>query len=41
MLAVHPLCPLSARRIRSIGKMLTDETAAITNAQRRAVDRAV
>jgi len=39
--AVHPLCPLSARQIRTIGKKLTDETAAITNSQQRALDRAV
>jgi len=41
MVAVHPLCPLSARQIRIIGKKLTDETAAITNSQQRALDRAV
>jgi len=41
MVAVHPLCPLSARQIRVIGKKLTDETAAITKSQRHAVDRAV
>jgi DNA-binding IclR family transcriptional regulator len=41
MVAVHPLCPLSSRKIRVIGKRLTDETAAITNAQQQAVDRAV
>src|SRR6516165_3520031 len=41
MVAVHPLCPLSARQIRTIGKKLTDETAAITNSQQRALDRAV
>ena len=40
MVAVHPLCPLSSRKIRVIGKKLTDETAAITNAQQQAVDRA-
>jgi DNA-binding IclR family transcriptional regulator len=40
MVAVHPLCPLSSRKIRVIGKKLTDETAAITNAQQHAVDRA-
>jgi DNA-binding IclR family transcriptional regulator len=41
MLAVHPLCPLSARQIRLIGEKLTDETAAITQSQRHAVDRTV
>jgi DNA-binding IclR family transcriptional regulator len=41
MVAVHPLCPLSARQIQVIGKKLTDETAAITNSQQHAVDRAV
>ncbi len=41
MVAVHPLCPLSARQIRVIGKKLTDETAAITKSQQHAVDRAV
>ena len=41
MVAVHPLCPLSARQIRVIGKKLTDETAAITRSQEHAVDRAV
>ena len=40
MVAVHPLCPLSARQIRSIGKKLIDETTAITQSQ-HAVDRAV
>ena len=30
MVAVHPLCPLSARQIRVIGKQLTDETTAIS-----------
>jgi DNA-binding IclR family transcriptional regulator len=30
MVAVHPLCPLSARRIGVIGKKLTDETTAIS-----------
>jgi DNA-binding IclR family transcriptional regulator len=40
MVAVHPLCPLSARQIRAIGKKLTDETAAITNS-RHEVERAV
>ena len=29
MIAVHPLCPLSARQIRVIGKKLLDETSAI------------
>jgi len=41
MVAVHPLCPLSARQIRLIGKKLTDETAALTKSQLHAVDRAV
>jgi hypothetical protein len=41
MVAVHPLCPLSARQIRVIGKKLSDETAAITKSQQHAVDRAV
>jgi DNA-binding IclR family transcriptional regulator len=41
MVAVHPLCPLSATQIRAIGKRLTDETAAITKSQQRGVDRAV
>lgn len=40
MVALHPLCPLSARQIRVIGKKLTDETAAISESQ-HAVDRAV
>jgi DNA-binding IclR family transcriptional regulator len=30
MVAVHPLCALSARQIRDIGKHLTDETAALS-----------
>ena len=30
MVAVHPLCPLSARQVRTIGKQLTDETTAIS-----------
>lgn len=41
MLALHPLCPLSARQIRVIGEKLTAETEAITKAQRHTVDRAV
>ena len=41
MVAVHPLCPLSARQIRLIGKKLTDETAALTKSQLHAVERAV
>jgi DNA-binding IclR family transcriptional regulator len=40
MVAVHPLCALTARQIRVIGKKLVDETAAITGS-RHAVDRAV
>ncbi|OBA61156.1 transcriptional regulator [Mycobacterium sp. 1100029.7] len=34
MLAVHPLSALSARQIQTIGKKLTDETSAISEAQR-------
>jgi hypothetical protein len=41
MLALHPLCPLSARQIRVIGKKLTGEAATITKSQHQAVDRAV
>lgn len=43
MVAVHPLCPLSARQIRVIGKKLTDETTAISQSQQHPdeVDRAV
>jgi DNA-binding IclR family transcriptional regulator len=41
MVAVHPLCPLSARQIGVIGRKVTDETAAITKSQHHAVDRAV
>lgn len=43
MVAVHPLCPLSARKIRVIGKKLADETMAISESQPQpyAVDRAV
>ncbi len=43
MVAVHPLCPLSARQIAVIGKHLTDETTAISQSQPQpgAVDRAV
>lgn len=33
MVAVHPLCPLSARQVRVIGKKLTDETGAISESQ--------
>jgi DNA-binding IclR family transcriptional regulator len=40
MVAVHPLCQLSARQIRVIGKKLTDETALIIESP-HAVDRAV
>ncbi|MCV7093430.1 helix-turn-helix domain-containing protein [Mycobacterium interjectum] len=40
MLAVHPLCPLSARQIRIIGEKLTSETAAIAKSQQPTVDRA-
>jgi DNA-binding IclR family transcriptional regulator len=35
MVAVHPLCPLGARQIRDIGKLITEETVAITEAQRQ------
>ncbi len=41
MVAVHPLCPLSARQIRIIGKKLTDETMAISRSQQHAVGRIV
>lgn len=41
MLAVHPLCPLSAKQIRVIGEKLTNETAAIATSQQSTVDRAV
>jgi DNA-binding IclR family transcriptional regulator len=43
MVAVHPLCPLSARQIRAIGKKLTEETTALSESQQRpdAVDRVV
>ena len=42
MVAVHPLCPLSARQIRVIGKHLTDQTTAISESQHQeAMDRAV
>lgn len=40
MLAVHPLCPLSARQIRVIGEKLTSETAAIAKSLQPTVDRA-
>jgi DNA-binding IclR family transcriptional regulator len=33
MVAVHPLCPLSARQVRVVGKKLTDETTAISESQ--------
>jgi DNA-binding IclR family transcriptional regulator len=33
MVAVHPLCPLSARQIRDIGKKLTEETTTISESQ--------
>jgi DNA-binding IclR family transcriptional regulator len=41
MVAVHPLCALSARQIQDIGKHLTDETTAISESQPQpdAVDR--
>ncbi len=41
MVAMHPLCPLSARQIRVIGKHLTEETRAISESQQHAVDHAV
>jgi DNA-binding IclR family transcriptional regulator len=50
MVAVHPLCPLSSRQIRVIGKKLTDETSRIremteipeiAKSQHDAVDQAV
>lgn len=41
MVAVHPLCPLSARQIRVIGKRLTDETRAISESQQHAVQHVV
>lgn len=41
MLAVHPLCPLSARQIRVIGDKLTGETAAIAKSQQPTANRAV
>ncbi len=34
MVAVHPLCPLSARQVRAIGSRLVEEAAAITKFQR-------
>jgi len=33
MLAVHPLCPLSARQIRLVGKHLIDQTTVISESQ--------
>jgi DNA-binding IclR family transcriptional regulator len=33
IVAVHPLCTLSARQVRAIGQRLTEETAAITKSQ--------
>ena len=33
IVAVHPLCTLSAKQIRTIGNRLTEETAAITKSQ--------
>jgi len=39
IVALHPLCPLSAKQIRVIGKRLTEETAAITESQPVAVGR--
>lgn len=40
MVAVHPLCPLGARQIGDIGRLLTEETVAITEAQRHLVESA-
>jgi DNA-binding IclR family transcriptional regulator len=34
MVAVHPLCPLSARQVRAIGSRLVEEAAAITTSAR-------
>ena len=39
IVALHPLCPLSAKQIRVIGKRLSEETAAITESQPVAVGR--
>jgi hypothetical protein len=43
MVAVHPLCALSARQIRDIGKQLTDETAEVSRSrpQPAAIDAAM
>jgi DNA-binding IclR family transcriptional regulator len=43
MVAVHPLCALSARQIRDIGKHLTDETTALSESRPRpgAIETAV
>lgn len=43
MVAVHPLCPLTARQIEAIGKKLTAETSAISESERQeaAANRAV
>ncbi|MDT5347491.1 MAG: hypothetical protein QOH91_778 [Mycobacterium sp.] len=43
MVAVHPLCTLSANQIQAVGKRLTEETAAITKSQqpREPIDRVV
>ena len=35
IVAVHPLCPLTRRRVIEIGKRLTRETAEITKAQQQ------
>jgi DNA-binding IclR family transcriptional regulator len=41
MVAVHPLCPLTARQIEAIGKKLTDETTAISESEAEVAHRAV
>ncbi len=41
MVGVHPLCALSARQIRIIGKRLLGETAAIAKSQQHPGDRAI
>lgn len=41
MVAVHPLCPLGARRIRDIGKRLTEETTLISESQQQEATRHV
>jgi DNA-binding IclR family transcriptional regulator len=39
MVGAHPLCTLTAKQIRSIGKRLTEETAAIAKSQEHPVGR--